>query len=301
MYGIRDEFEYFQCSNCECLQVAEIPGTLSKYYPENYYSFSMPEHVKLNRVKWYFRHRRTSYCLTGNGMIGGILVKLFGKTHLPAWIEGVDADSRILDVGCGAGHLLMYLHRKGFSDLTGFDPHIQEDRYYDNGIRILKRYLDETDEFFDIIMLHHSFEHFADPLDTLKILYEKTGKKGRVLIRIPVVSSYAWKQYGTDWVQLDAPRHLYLHSSKSMELLSGQAGFEIESVKFDSDAFQFWGSEQYRKGIPLHSDRSYRSGIECSIFTEDDIIRFQKRAEELNAAELGDQACFLLRKTIASD
>jgi 2-polyprenyl-3-methyl-5-hydroxy-6-metoxy-1,4-benzoquinol methylase len=298
MYGFRDEFEYFQCSNCECLQATEIPESLSKYYSEDYYSFSTPELIKLNKFMWLLKHQRTGYCLSGKGAMGRILVKLFGKTHLPEWIgsAGVDADSRILDVGCGAGHLLMYLHKKGFSDLTGVDPYIQEDRYFDNGVRVLKRSLDETNESFDFIMLHHSFEHFSDPLNTLKTLHEKTECEGQVLIRIPVVSSFAWEQYGTDWVQLDAPRHLFLHSIKSMELLSGEAGFWIESIEFDSDAFQFWGSEQYKKGIPLHDGRSYKFGIEGSIFTKNEILKFQKKAEELNAAERGDQACFLLRK-----
>ncbi len=301
MYGFRDEFEYFQCSNCECLQATEIPESLSKYYSEDYYSFFTPELIKLNKIMWFLKHQRTGYCLSGKGAMGRILVKLFGRTHLPEWIEstGVNVDSGILDVGCGAGHLLLYLQKKGFSDLTGFDPYIQEDRYYDNGVRVLKRSLDETYESFDFIMLHHSFEHFADPLNTMKTLHRKTECRGQVLIRIPVVTSFAWKQYGTDWVQLDAPRHLFLHSIKSMELLSREAGFEIESIEFDSDAFQFWGSEQYKKGIPLHDGRSYKFGIESSIFTKNEITGFQKKAEELNAAELGDQACFLLRKITA--
>ena len=39
MYGTRDEFEYFECENCGCLQISEIPTNLGDYYPSNYYSF----------------------------------------------------------------------------------------------------------------------------------------------------------------------------------------------------------------------------------------------------------------------
>jgi len=96
MYGFRDEFEYFQCSNCECLQAAEIHESLSKYYSEDYYSFSTPELTKLNKIMWFFKHQRTGYCLSSKGAMGGILVKLFGRTHLPEWIgsAGVHVDSR---------------------------------------------------------------------------------------------------------------------------------------------------------------------------------------------------------------
>lgn len=40
MFGIRDEFTYFECSVCGCLQISEFPEDISKYYPQDYYSFS---------------------------------------------------------------------------------------------------------------------------------------------------------------------------------------------------------------------------------------------------------------------
>ncbi len=298
MLGFRDEFEYFQCSECECLQIAEIPENQQKYYPDNYYSFIKPKISRFKNYLWYFKHKRTLYYLNGEDTIGSILTKLFGKPNLPDWIKYVKlhVDSKILDVGCGAGDLLISLQQEGFSDLTGFDPYIQEDLYYENGVRVLKSGLGEPGEYFDFIMLHHSFEHVPDPIDLLKTIYEKIVYSGLVLVRIPVVSSFAWKKYKTNWVQLDAPRHLFLHSIKSMELLSKLAGFRVESVEFDSSAFQFWGSEQIIENIPFNDPKSYKNGINNSIFTENDIKRYSAEAEELNLAKSGDQACFLLRK-----
>ena len=40
MFGFKDKFNYFQCSQCNCLQILEIPSDMYKYYPETYYSFS---------------------------------------------------------------------------------------------------------------------------------------------------------------------------------------------------------------------------------------------------------------------
>jgi len=33
MFGFRDEFNYFQCNNCQCLQIESFPENISKYYP----------------------------------------------------------------------------------------------------------------------------------------------------------------------------------------------------------------------------------------------------------------------------
>jgi len=44
-------------------------------------------------------------------------------------------------------------------------------------------------------------------------LMEKAAKVpgGWCVIRIPTVSSFAWEHYREQWVQLDAPRHFFLH------------------------------------------------------------------------------------------
>jgi hypothetical protein len=44
-------------------------------------------------------------------------------------------------------------------------------------------------------------------------------------------------------VQLDCPRHLAIHTSRSMEQAAGLAGLTIAKTVYDSSAFQFWGSE----------------------------------------------------------
>ena len=44
MFGWREVFEYFECGRCGCLQIAEIPADLGKYYPRDaYYSYQPPK------------------------------------------------------------------------------------------------------------------------------------------------------------------------------------------------------------------------------------------------------------------
>ena len=118
-----------------------------------------------------------------------------------------------------------------------------------------------------------------------------------MVVRIPVVSSYAWEKYGVAWVQLDAPRHFFLHSRKSMAQLAGAAGLRVERVVDDSSEFQFLGSELYVRDIPLTSESGARTlGASGSMFSPEEVQQFRRRAEELNAKGRGDQAAFYLRK-----
>ena len=298
MFGLRDPFEYFTCAECGCLQISAIPDDLSKYYPAGYYSFAAVDLPRSTGLKHRLKNLRSRSYLGRGSATGSLLRAIFGLPELPSWVEevGIGPGAKILDVGCGAGLLLAQLQAEGFSRVTGLDPYIPEDHSSDAPIRIFKRELADLGEDFDLIMLHHSFEHMADPLQTLRDLRDRTRPGGTVLIRIPVVPSHAWDEYGTDWVQLDAPRHLHLHSLKSMDLAAEQTGFEIASVRFDSYALQFWGSEQYRRGIPLRDPRSVASGIEDSHFSEAEIAEFEHASLELNESGRGDQACFILRR-----
>jgi hypothetical protein len=145
-------------------------------------------------------------------------------------------------------------------------------------------------------MFHHSFEHLADPAETLRQVEARLAPGGRCLIRLPLADSEAWAQYGVDWVQLDAPRHLFLHTRRSLALLAEGAGLEIEAVEHDSYALQFWGSEQYRRDIPLMSEQSYRWGAGAPVFTTEQIAGWATESERLNREGRGDQAAVYLRR-----
>jgi SAM-dependent methyltransferase len=203
--------------------------------------------------------------------------------------------SRVLDVGCGSGALLYEMRELlGIKALTGVDTFIASDICYENGVKVIKAELGDISDQFDTIMLHHSLEHMPDQLSVLSHLRRLLRPKGTVLIRIPVCSSFAWKTYGVHWAQLDAPRHLFIHSVSSFRILTEQAGFKIRETIYDSNVFQFWASEQYKLGISLTADNSYGINPENSIFTKRQIDEFAKLAEELNERGNGDQAGFFL-------
>jgi SAM-dependent methyltransferase len=295
-HGMLDEFEYVECGACGCLQIAETPSDLGRYYPSNYYSFAKGKgRFNLPKVLRYL------WRVLRQGNLGTILSRARRMRTPPDYMtylkEGrIRLDSRILDVGCGSGELIFRMANAGFTNLTGIDPFFGGEAFRHPAIQVHKKSVFEIGGQYDFIMLHHSFEHMENPQAVLSRVQELLADGGSVLIRIPVAGSFAWKKYGADWMQLDAPRHLFLQTPGSMRILADAAGLEIETVSFDSNDSQFWGSEQNLKGIALWAPNSYVRNPAGSIFTEEQIDGYARHAEELNAKGEGDMARFLLRK-----
>jgi SAM-dependent methyltransferase len=294
MFGLRDVFAYFQCPVCGCLQISDIPEDMSEYYPPEYYSFTQSV-VEKNSVKAILKKIRDRYAITGDGFPGMILNRMFPDEILSIY-KGMSFDSRILDVGCGSGSLIYRLKEAGFRNLMGIDPFNAATIQYDNGLIIEKKSISEMNGKWDMITYHHSFEHLATPHDELKIVMELLSEKGKCIIRIPVVDSWAWEHYQTDWVQIDAPRHFFLYSVKSIFMLAEKAGLMIDRVEYDSTAFQFWGSEQYRNDIPLNDERSYQKNPGVSMISKGDLMAFIRLSNKLNCDRKGDQAVFYLKR-----
>lgn len=302
MLGMRDAFDYLECGSCGTLQICETPD-LQNYYPQNYYSLDPHEEIYIaqkmrRRVAARFAGK---YFLKGNGLLGRSLVKR------AAWLENAFPDSlkepllslnfnsKILDFGCGNGKLLQTLHYFGFHHLMGADAFIEKEIVYPTGVKILKRSLTEIEPSFDLVMLHHSFEHLPNPPESLIEINRLLPVNKFCLIRLPVVS-FAWEKYGVNWFQLDAPRHLFLYTEKSFRTLAEKAGFAVEKVVYDSEAVQFYISEQYAHDIAMHDARAFRGDFSKSIFTEIQMREWERETARLNAENLGDQACFYLRK-----
>ena len=75
-----------------------------------------------------------------------------------------------------------------------------------------------------------------------------------------------------------------------------KSGMSIQDIVFDSTEFQFWGSEQYKRNVPLLAENSYYKNPDKSIFTKKEIEEFKKRAIDLNMRKQGDQTSFFLTK-----
>lgn len=295
MYGLRETFNYFQCSKCLCLQILEIPQDMSAYYPSSYYSFQPYDGKKFKGLKGVLKKKFYTSAIFRANPLQRILGRLAGTDIYDCLKDiPVDRSTKILDVGCGNGRNFLFpMAEIGFTHLLGCDPFIDEPIEYTNGLRIENSEVFVRNETYDIITYHHSFEHLPNPREHLQKLSSLLAENGVLIIRIPTVSSFAWEHYRENWVQLDAPRHFFLHSEESMQFLAENNGFNLSKIEYDSTYFQFTGSEGYINDIPLNTPKAKTLIKKLNRKLRE--RAYQKKANRLNRKHRGDQAIFYLR------
>lgn len=297
MFGFRDEFRYFQCNNCNCLQIVAFPTDMSKYYPENYYSFSEYKGTIFKGFSGFLKKKKYFFLITGSWLLRKIMDLFSGRNNYFIF-QGltISKNTRILDVGCGNGSNFLYpLAEIGFKNLRGCDPYLKTSIAYPNGLQIDNAHIFQTKGEWDIITYHHSFEHIDDPMEHMKMVYKLLKPGGVCVIRIPTTSSFAWEHYGVNWVQLDAPRHFYLHSRESMQVIAEQSKLELYQTVYDSTHFQFLGSEKYLNDASLLTPNP--KGFTNKMRRKIQKHHYQKKARLLNKHSKGDQAAFFFRKS----
>lgn len=301
LIGLGDVFDYLECGECGCLHILNHPYDLSKYYPKDYYSF-IPidkDNTKVptsQKILFDLRAKSIRCMYTKKG---GILSRIISwkLPHLlsPLKPESGIFDKKILDIGCGHGDLLKTLATAGFNNLYGIDPFIEKEIIYNlpNGknITIYKKEIFELDDTFDIIMLNHSLEHMPEQEVVLRRVCEMLNESGKCIIRIPTVSSYSWQKYRECWFALDAPRHLYLHSLKSIATLAESSGFKVSDYAFDSILGEFY-SRAYQKGWNLERTLKFLYSPLGFPFLTRTILQ----AIYMNRKGVGDSICVYLEK-----
>lgn len=295
MFALGDPFDYLLCAACGCLQIETVPPDLARFYGTGYYSFGGRK--RQGRVSTLMARSRNRY-LSGYADPLGWLFARFRPFLALASLRPLQLprSTRVLDVGCGGGELLIALRSAGFTNLLGVDPFVPHDLDLGAGLRVRRAELVELTGSFDLVMFHHSLEHMPEQQLALRTAHRLLSPGGRCVVRIPTVSSYAWRHYSTDWCALDAPRHLFLHSTRSISMLAKVCGFELNEIAWDSTAFQFWGSEQYRRGIALMRPGCNDIVPAPGAFTTGQLRDYSRRAKHLNLAKDGDQIVVYLRR-----
>jgi 2-polyprenyl-3-methyl-5-hydroxy-6-metoxy-1,4-benzoquinol methylase len=243
MFGLSGIFREYQCLHCGLINIEPKPTNkqLKKYYPStNYYSYNIA------RTQSFFGTLR-SYLIAHlyNPTVLSYFLGIFLKVPaLPSQATG-----KILDLGCGAGDTLMLLKEVGW-DVYGMDidanaikvaharglKNVSLGAYED-----MKKY---RNNYFDVIRLYHVIEHLNDPADFFALAYTKLKPGGELILGTPNGASLIARLAKQYWYNLDAPRHLFIFSPKTLTTLARKAKFKKCIVEFSS-AGGWIGSVQY--------------------------------------------------------
>lgn len=303
MFGTREAFDYLRCTACGSLVIVTVPADLARHYPSAYYSNSSRVAV-VEDSAW---RRLLVRSLAREALFGtrDLLLPLARRiAGLPPGFDEIKAivkdrlrsfADRIVDVGSGAEpYRLALLHKIGFDHVLGLEPFIPADVTY-RGVRVRKGDLADADGSYTLIMFHHSLEHIEDPTAALDLARRRLAPNGSVLVRMPIADGPLWRRYGTDWVELDAPRHLAVPSLKGFQAAASSVGFEIERITWESGNWEFIASEQYQRDIAMYEPSSWFVDPAGSSITEEQAAGYRDEARRLNREGEAGRAAIWLR------
>lgn len=295
--GTGEEFRYLQCPVCLSLGAAEALPDIGRYYPDGYYARAVS--LRSGPVQW-LKHQRAAGARGEKNALGILLARLFGPPPFMRWLEpfGVGPASRVLDVGCGGGELLLQMRDAGFRHLTGVDPFVERDIHYPGGVQVLRRSLEGLGGTFGLIMMHHVLEHAEEPRAMLHAAAGLLDAGGGLLIRTPVIGGHAWRAFERHWIQLDPPRHRCIFSRRGLDAALTSAGLQVVRSEDDSTAFQFWGSILATRGIPVAVPAGMQGPPWKGHLSPAEIRGLEERAAALNRSGDGDQLCVWARPSM---
>ncbi|MFQ5901664.1 MAG: class I SAM-dependent methyltransferase [Thermodesulfobacteriota bacterium] len=108
-----------------------------------------------------------------------------------------EKDAAILDIGCGAGHFLYFLEKKGYKNYFGID--ISEEQVdfckqnISGSVELFDAYefLKDKDGVYDLIVANDFLEHTSKEkvIEILQLIHRSLKKSGKLIIKTPNMSN----------------------------------------------------------------------------------------------------------------
>ena len=218
-----------QCSNPICslvwLDPMPLASEIGKAY-ETYCTHDSPEATaKKNGLRPLIRSAYRAVWLASFSVLGVKQEKVsLDRLYL------TQESGRLLEVGCGAGKYLNRMKQIGWEvEGVDFDPKVAETVANRYGIKIHTGTLESVsypDKSFDAVTMNHVIEHVPDPVALLKECHRILKPGGYLVVVTPNIASWGHQQFGSSWLHLDPPRHLFLFSQDTLKHCAGKVGFE---------------------------------------------------------------------------
>jgi len=214
-------FRYVRCVSCRLVQInpQPVPAAVALRYGTNHGKDYLA-YEKANEAAFL---RLQELALNDSGFFE------LEQDILSANPQG----SRVLDVGCAAGALLLMLKKRGWI-VRGVEISAPQATYCrERGLEVSSLPLEENrfpDQCFDAILASHLIEHLNDPGSFVREARRILKPNGRLYVTTPNINGLQARLFGSAWRSAIFD-HLYLFSVKTLTLLLKNAGFTVERVK----------------------------------------------------------------------
>ncbi len=151
------------------------------------------------------------------GQAGGVL-------NLFKFQDFIAPSLRILDFGCGGGFLLNNIdcqEKYGFEISDSARGHAES-----IGLKVFSSFDQIENDFFDLVISNHVFEHVPNPVETLVTLREKVKGGGKIVLVVPCEQPGS---AGFAYEEDDINQHLYTWCPMTFGNLIKLAGFKVLS------------------------------------------------------------------------
>ena len=254
VHFIPGSWRHLRCTECDItwLDPQPVPEDLSLCYPDGYYTQARRESeaISLGRSplmrmlrgsvlsgKYGYHHFRPDFPLSDTAgrllaLIPGVQSRATYRWNnaMAPWRSG----GSVLDIGCGSGEYLRYMHALGWK-VSGVEPDpraadVARDRAGADVIVGVIGSVHLPPRSFDAVVSMHAIEHVSDPFRFLTRAAECLRPGGFLCIQTPNYNSLARRVFGRDWYAHDPPRHLTLFTPASLERLAHKTGL-LRSVR----------------------------------------------------------------------
>ena len=142
-------------------------------------------------------------------------------------------DSDILDFGCGWGGYLSLTKEISRSSI-GMEINLNNmEIVKSNGMECFSSFEEINNYTFDLITLHHVFEHLENPLETLTNLRKLLKDDGVLIIEVPHARDILIESFNIEAFRnfIFWSEHLILHTKESLTKFACQSGLELIKIE----------------------------------------------------------------------
>lgn len=261
IWGTPGEFTYRRCRRCRTVfqDPRVVTEDLSLCYPDDYFTHEPAKEINEEPIPGgagmrrfpQLREKIRSAILGAvrgarvpglAGLLGRILARsrrLRERAFYDCVVDELIPSSpnrlRALDVGCGAGKMMLMLKRVGW-EVVGveWDPSAARIARSVSGLPVFEGDFRDVSPIlgqYDLVVLHHVFEHLDDPAAALSSIKDLLAPGGKAVLMFPNSRSVGAYVFGSACCNWDPPRHLVMPGKFGLSRLASEHGLTTVRVR----------------------------------------------------------------------